>query len=330
LGLSLGLDVGGSKTRAVVVRTETAVGPVLADHHRPTQSGPSGVVDSILQASDQALDQLGLDRSALDSVGVGLPGLVDPERGLVRQAANLGLVELDLAGALSQGFSCPIRVENDVKASALGAARLLRQTAQLTYVNVGTGLALATVLDGRLLRGQANGAGEIGHLSLNPGGPRCSCGQRGCLETVVGGGAVSQRLADLGLDLADLLDTTSPPARHQAARLVSGLATVVRVAALAYDPALIVLGGGVIATAVGLTDRVRQRLARGERRSPLLAHLGLSRRLVELPADQPVGALGAAEVGWAGVGRPSPSRWLDLADQIGTTGPKPDRPLVIA
>ncbi|MDR1386497.1 MAG: ROK family protein [Propionibacteriaceae bacterium] len=296
MGLRLGLDVGGSKTRAVVWGRTEAGPEILADHRLPTRTGHGGVVDSILRASDQALDQLGLGRDALEAVGVGLPGLVDPGLGLVRQAANLGLVELDLAQALRRGFDCPIRVENDVKASAWGAAQLLQRCDNLTYVNVGTGLALATVLDGRLLRGQDNVAGEIGHLTVSPGGPRCACGQRGCLETVVGGGPLSRRLADLGLDLAGLLGDPRPVARQQASRLVAGLATAVRVAALAYDPALIVLGGGVVSTAVGLTELVRHHLASSERSSPLLAQLRPSQRLVELAADQPVGALGAAEL----------------------------------
>jgi predicted NBD/HSP70 family sugar kinase len=286
------LDVGGTKTQGVVLADDLTQ---LAEASAPTRPGPAGVLASIKRVAE--LLGLPLDRPA--TVGVGIPGLVDVAAGRVRQAVNIGLGELDLATALARLTAAPVRVDNDVKATALGAAHALGLPGRdVVYVNIGTGIALAAVADGRLIRGRSNSAGEIGHLSVDLDGDLCQCGQRGCLETLAAGWAVSTRLARAGLDLTTLDRDPSPAARAEYGRLIHGVAVAVSVAALGFDPSTILLGGGVITTARGLVPRVVARLAKQEARSDLLAHLGLSRRVVQVPADLPVAAIGAALMGW--------------------------------
>jgi predicted NBD/HSP70 family sugar kinase len=292
-GLHLGLDIGGTKTQAVIVNARLAT---LAEASAPTRPGPEGVLATI----DEVTGLLGANLTRFASIGVGIPGLVDFRTGRVRQAVNVGLRDLDLAAALAARTTCPVRVDNDVKATALGAAYALPGAGgDLVYLNVGTGIALAAVVDGRLLRGHDNAAGEIGHLAVDPGGDLCPCGQRGCLETLAAGWSVSQRLAQAGLDLASLADDPAPAAVSERRRLLRGLSLAASLAALSFDPATILFGGGVITTAVGLVEKVAAHLAEQEAGSSFLAHLGLSRRVVQAPAGLPIAAIGAAALGFA-------------------------------
>jgi predicted NBD/HSP70 family sugar kinase len=292
--LHLGLDIGGTETQAVIVNDTLAP---LCEASTPTQPGPAGVIATIVTVTGL----LGVDLARVDSIGIGIPGLVDHRTGRVRQAVNIGLVDLDLAAALTPRVNCQVRVDNDVKATALGAAHSLTTASpDLVYLNVGTGIALAAVAGGELIRGRDNIAGEIGHLVLDPAGDLCRCGQRGCLETLAAGWAVSQRLDRVGLDLTQVAIDPSPEAAAECQRIVHGIATAVGLAALSFDPATILLGGGVIRTASGLIDRIVARLAEQEAASDFLAHLALSHRVVQVPPGSPIGAIGAAAVGWPG------------------------------
>lgn len=291
-GLHLGLDIGGTKTQAVIVNDQLIP---LAEASTPTRPGTVGVLSTICAVTQ--LLGVGLDHFA--SIGIGIPGLVDHRTGHVRQSVNVGLVDLDLAATLAPYVACPVQVDNDVKATALGAAHALSTGGpDVVYLNIGTGIALAAVAAGELIRGRDNIAGEIGHLTIDPAGDLCRCGQHGCLETLAAGWAVSERLELAGLDLATLAEDDSPAAVAECQRVVHGIATAVSVAALSFDPFTILLGGGVITTAVGLTERVAIHLAAQEVTSSFLSHVALSRRVVQVPTGLPIAAIGAAALGW--------------------------------
>ncbi len=110
----------------------------------------------------------------------------------MEHAVNLGLIEpADLGGLVGLRLGVPVRVENDLNAAALGAAALLGlPRGDLAFLAVGTGLAAGLLLDERLRRGAGGAAGEIGHVTYRPDGPRCRCGQRGCLEEYASGRAL--------------------------------------------------------------------------------------------------------------------------------------------
>ena len=116
-----------------------------------------------------------------------------------------------------------MRVDNDVKATALGAADYLRAgDGDLTYINFGTGVSAATIAAGTLVRGAGNLAGEIGHLAVDPTAEQCACGQRGLYRGASGGGRIAQRLAVLGppVSLANLIEIAAPATRTPSARRV--------------------------------------------------------------------------------------------------------------
>jgi predicted NBD/HSP70 family sugar kinase len=292
--LSLGLDIGGTKAHGVVL---DAGDRVLAERVLPTEPSESGVRRTVLDVAGALADDLGVSPVAFSSVGLGIPGLVDHTSGVVETAVNLQIARTDLAALLAGDFAAKVRVENDVKATALGAGLALGTTRDLAYVNLGTGVAAAAVSRGRLIRGARNGAGEIGHLAVEPAGELCSCGQRGCLETALGGGYVTRRLAPLGLDLGSLGSDPRPEAAAEKARMVAALATALTLVVIAYDSAVIVLGGGVLRGTGWLRPAVEADLRRRAADSPFLSGLAVADRLVELPVEAPVAAIGAAVVG---------------------------------
>ena len=181
--MKIGLDVGGTKTDAVAV---DAAGAILGRVRLATGWGPDAVVRTVLEAVRALSSDAGIDRRAIRSVGIGIPGQVEPGTARVVHAVNLGVDELDLAAAVGPELGVPVRVENDVKAAAFGAYALHGATGSMAYLNLGTGIAAGIVADGELWRGARGTAGEVGHISIDPNGPLCRCGQRGCIEALAG------------------------------------------------------------------------------------------------------------------------------------------------
>ena len=294
----LGVDVGGTKTQGVVLDADSRV---IADRVRPTESGPEGVVATVLAVARECLQLAASSSAELISVGVGIPGRVDHRSGVVSTAVNLGIGRLSLGPVLADELGVSVYVDNDVKVTALGAADYLRIShADLTYLNFGTGIASATLIGGRLIRGEGNLAGEIGHLPIDPSAGRCGCGQRGCIEVLAGGGQIAGRLASARFGLSTLLQHAEAGDEHasaEAMRIATGIATAVQLVTLAYGSGRVVVGGGVIRTAPGLAELTRRLLTERAQSSDFLASLELPARIVVLPGTHPLAAIGAALAG---------------------------------
>lgn len=288
--LTLGIDIGGSKTHGIVLDTHSRI---VAERVLPTAPGPDGVVATALAVTTACLAPAGMAAAHLSGVGVGIPGRVDHRTGVVHTAVNLGIERLPLADRLGAELGVGVRVDNDVKATALGAADLLgTPDADLTYLNFGTGVSAATLSCGVLVRGADNLAGEIGHLPIEPDAGRCACGQHGCVEVLAGGGQITARLAAL-TPPASLTDL--PPA--EAHRIARGIAGAVQLVVLAHGSSTVAIGGGVVRVAPALADLARELLAERAAHSTFLASLDLPSRVLVLPADRPLAAIGAALVG---------------------------------
>jgi predicted NBD/HSP70 family sugar kinase len=296
--MRLGVDVGGTKTDAVAV---SATGAIEARVRRPTGWGPEAVTLTVIEAVRALERDAGIDLGAVRSIGIGIPGQVDPVSGRVEHAVNLGVESLDLSDAVSPALGLAARVENDVKAAAVGAAVLRGATGTLGYLNLGTGIAAGIVTDGMLWHGARGGAGEIGHLSVDPTGPLCRCGQRGCIEALAGGGAVAARWGRPGaLPVRDVFDAADAGDREALAlrrELARGVAAAVRVLILTADVETVVLGGGITALGERLRAAVAAELDADADASAFLHSLQVSARVELLPAGSPAGALGAALLG---------------------------------
>lgn len=296
--LHIGMDIGGSKTEAVALDD---AGTVVASTRLPSAQGAEGV----LRTAEQVVAELArrTDRRVDEfvSVGVGIPGQVDRDRGEVRYAYNLGIELLPLTERLSERTGLPVGIDNDVTAAAIGAAHLMGLSGAVAYLNLGTGLAAGYVVDGRPLRGAHGVAGEIGHLPVDPLSRPCPCGQRGCLETVASGSALRAYWPaggdHPGRTLLAAVDGGDGEARAAFEHLVRGAAASVRMLVLTLDPDTVVIGGGLRLLGARLFDGLSGALDLWAAESPFLARLELSGRVQVLPEDSSAAAVGAALAG---------------------------------
>lgn len=298
--MRVGLDVGGTKTEVVAVDAD---GAIAGRVRMATGWGPDAVTRTIVDGVRALGVEAGIDLAAVRSVGVGIPGQIEPGTARVVHAVNLGVDELDLAAAVGPQLGVPVRVENDVKAAALGAYALHGGAGTMAYLNLGTGIAAGIVADGELWRGARGAAGEVGHISVDPNGPVCRCGQRGCIEAFAGGGVIAERWGRSGAlpvrDVFDAADTGDAGAIELRRGLAQGVAAAVRVLVLTVDADVVVLGGGITALGDRLLGDVVSELRASAEASAFMRSLRLEDRVELLPAGSPAAALGAALIGAA-------------------------------
>lgn len=311
-GLAVGVDVGGTKLLGVVLAED---GRLLAERRGPTPTAP-GVPGEAVAADVATLvadlgAEIGEDLSVAP-VGLGIPGMLGRD-GMLLFSPNLPSANgADLASLLRARRGGTVIVVNDADAAAAGEHRLgaARGVDDFVMVTLGTGIGGGVVADGRLLRGAGGFAGEIGHMVVDPNGPRCPCGKRGCWERYASGAGVARLAREAAI--AGRLDALAAAAGHpEAVRgedvthaaasgdaaalavleevgwwLALGLANLVAV----LDPSCFVLGGGLVEASELLLPPTRRHLTG-------LLEAGDLRPRVEVLASQlgsRAGAIGAA------------------------------------
>jgi glucokinase len=273
------VDLGGTK---VACAFATAGGTVLADETRPTHAheGPEAVLDRLADLINDLAEQTG---ARPDALGMGIPGLVDIENGVTKFLPNLPTQwrDVPVRAHLSPKIGCPVYLLNDVRTATLGELTYGHgQTANtMAFFALGTGIGGGVVVDGHLRLGPLGAAGELGHQTILPDGPRCGCGNNGCLETLASGPAITAqgvwlmlsgrapglyeivggdpgRISPKEMTLAaEAGDTEVREALIRAAQYTGiGVANVVTI----LHPDLVVLGGGVAEIGDLLFDTVRE------------------------------------------------------------------------
>ncbi len=186
----IGVDLANSQFRGGVMDLRGTIitrmeGPVPQENGELALKQAAQLIDSLLTAS----------QGPVLGIGIGTPGLIDAREGIVRQAVNLEWQDLPLRRLLQERYDLPVYVSNDSHAAALGEYTFgqKRQIPNLIVIKVGRGTSAGIVLNGRLYSGDGSGAGEIGHVRVIDNGQVCSCGQTGCLETVVSTRAIVQQ-----------------------------------------------------------------------------------------------------------------------------------------
>ncbi len=318
--MRIGVDIGGTKTDAVVVDES---GAIVQQLRLATGYGPDAVLQTAIDAVSRVVEMAGIRIEEATSIGIGVPGRVDSAAGRVAHAVNLGVDGLDLGTELSARLGSRVHIENDVNAAALGAYHLLevegwpgehspetsgqstvgdpQREHSMAYLNLGTGLAAGIVFSGQLWRGSRGTAGEIGHIPVDPAGPLCPCGQRGCLELMASGSAITRQWHTThpqpAQHLFESADNGDALAIDVRARLLDSIASAVRVLILAVDVDVVVIGGGLASLGAALLDGVKSVLVRRAQESPFLASLELAERVRLVPAGFPSAAVGAAFAG---------------------------------
>ncbi|SDM26027.1 ROK family protein [Actinomyces ruminicola] len=232
------LDIGGTWIRAARMNPE---GEILARARRETPGGadPASVIDACVAALAEA-GALAED-APVGRIGVSVTGPVDPRTGTLFTPPNTdaNFDGLELGARLREATGLPVAVDKDTNAAALAehAHGAARQVADFIYLTLSTGVGGAAMIDGRLLYGCTGTAGEIGHMSLDPAGPRCGCGRAGCLEAYASGPALARRAVEFTTD-AEGSPLNGPLREHiLAGREVTG-AQVDRFAVLGDQAAL--------------------------------------------------------------------------------------------
>jgi glucokinase len=267
--LVIGIDVGGSKIAAGLIDCNASfIAREISHSH--CGCSPDQVVHEIEKIVQRLLATPKVDRSGILGVGVGISGHVNGERGIVMTNSNLPDWDyFPLRDTLKTHLGLPVIIDNDANCAAWGEYRhgAGRGSKDMCYVTFSTGCGMGIVINGRLYRGASGTAGEIGHTVVNPDGPMCSCGKRGCLMSYACGMALDQMARDClqsGEDTllksvcGDCPDKVSAEQVAEAARQGDqaalrlldlagryfgiGLSTIVQV----LNPDTIVIGGGLV------------------------------------------------------------------------------------
>ncbi len=278
--LWLGVDVGGTKIFAAVIDGRKKVIAEAKKSTRP-ELGPAKVQQRLVKCVQEALDLCGVPPGKIAGMGVGVPGLVDSRRQVVQIAPNLGWKNIHLRRTLRPRFPFPVVVVNDVEAAteAVHQVGIGKGTQNLVCLFVGTGIGGGLIVRGRPFRGTTGIGAELGHMVLMPeGGPKCGCGNRGCLESLASrtamvreirravrsgrrsflAPALSHRSGIRSRDLAQAYlggDSLVREIVHASCRYLGiACSNLVRI----LEPEMIVLGGGIMeALGAVMVPRIR-------------------------------------------------------------------------
>ena len=309
------MDFGGTNVKVGLVDPRGRIAATQALSSR-VLSRPPRFVEGVARAVETLSRAAGVRPSQLRGVGVGAPGPVDVERGLVHFLVNVpGWREVPLSRALERRLHCRCVIDNDVNVFALGEWRFGagRGAHNLVCLTLGTGVGGGLMFNGLLYRGSGGAAGELGHMVINPRGNRCGCGARGCLEAEVGTAAILRMGRRAIREGAEPLTTLARAAHgHLTPELISeaarrgdararriwvevgrwlgvGLANVANL----LNPDRIVIGGGV-ANAWGHFAPTMRRTVRQQ----ALAVSARAAHIVQARFGNHAGIVGAAVLVW--------------------------------
>jgi glucokinase len=304
-GVLLGIDVGGTKIAGVAV--DAGSGEILAEGRQPVDDAPLEL--QVIGLARRLIESAGGE--PLAAIGVAVPGLVDAGSGVMSLAVNVDAGELAIGPLVSEAMGAPCFVEHDARAAALWLLERGNPGDSLAYLSVGTGIAAAVILAGRLVRGVTGLAGEIGHTQAVEIGPACPCGLHGCLEVVAAGPAVARMAAEAvanGESSSLSTGATGPEAVYRAAadgdpvavaiadRVGVHLARAIRGIVLSYGVNRVVIGGGLSRAGEPFLRPILDELEREQAASPLISHALTPNPVELLPPDSEPGAWGAVVV----------------------------------
>ena len=306
----LGIDLGGTNVAAAVVDRE---GTILGKVSLPTpRTGAEAVADQMAAAARAAAEKAGVSLEQVESVGIGSPGTIEPEQGLIRFWSNLNFVDVPLGGLMEARLHKKIYLENDANAAALGeyAAGAGKGSQSMVAITLGTGVGGGAVLNGKLYTGFNYAGMEVGHFVIEYGGRLCTCGRKGCFEAYCSATALIKRTREVMEEHPDSLlwqlagslegvngrTTFDAAARGDAAAgkvideyvnyLGCGVASLVNI----FQPEVFCIGGGIANQGETLMAPVRYILNRED-----YARNSMHRtRLVRAQLGNDAGLIGAA------------------------------------
>ncbi|MBI2832326.1 MAG: ROK family protein [Chloroflexi bacterium] len=312
----LAIDVGGTKIVAAIVSSD---GKIMARQSYPTLAyeGLQVVIGRITSAIDRLLEKTGIDLSQLHGISLAAAGAIDSHRGIITLSPNLpGWRDVPLRDIIFKKYGAKTFLVHDATAAALGEHRFGagKGVDNLIYVTVSTGIGGGIIIGGKLYEGTSGSAGEVGHMTIDIDGPKCNCGNYGCLEMFASGTAVAReaarrihqgetsslvdmvkgKLENITAEMVDRAaqngDSLAKDVLQQALRYLGiGMASLVNI----LNPEMIVFGGGMSRMGARLLEPVRQVI--DERDYAVSAQ---AVRLVTAKLGGDAEAVGAAVFGW--------------------------------
>ena len=307
----IGIDVGGTNVKIALVDND---GKIIYSNTVPTyaQMGYEYTVNNIKQAIRDLMKETNTDSKSIEAIGFDFPGQVDYKTGVVKLAPNIpGWVNVPIAQMIEEEFHIPTKIDNDVRCAALGEMKFGagRGCENFVCITVGTGIGSGLVVNGQLVRGAANAAGEIGHIKLQMNdGPICGCGDTGCLEAFASGpsivamaqeylkGGKSTKYRELAADgeitpyiVAKAAEAGDPVAKRifEIVGTYNGMGLVSVINLL--NPEKVIIGGGVAEAGDLLLDPIRKTI---KERAMVVA--GNSVEIVRAELGNSAGVIGAS------------------------------------
>lgn len=314
----IGMDIGGTFIKAALINRR---GHILARIKRPTEAslGRIQMIDHIFSAI-RTLETNPLSRGRVSAVGIGVAGIIDFRQGVVSVSPNFpGWKNFPIQKMLSQRIGPPIFIENDANAAALGEKWMgaAKDVQDFCFITLGTGVGGGLVLGGEIWHGADGMAGEIGHMTIDPNGPRCGCGSRGCLEVYASANALQRMVLEAGAAgrnsrfFRDIKPSAiNGESVHRAAqkgdrisrkafaRVGSALGIGISNLINLLNLEKVVLGGGLSAAWRFFIPALREEVKRRAFQAP-----ARRARIVRAAVGEDAGVLGAAFIAWQGLGR---------------------------
>jgi glucokinase len=322
-GPAIGIDVGGTFIKAAVVDSR---GTIMGAARRPSQSrdGFETTIGQAAAAAEEAIGQAGVQRSDLLGIGLGVPGIHRSRDGVTVWNPNFGdgWRNKRVAEAFTKALDLAAFMDNDVNVACLGESEFGagRGVKNLMMITLGTGIGGAIVVDGELVLGATEGAGEIGHTIVEPDGPECCCGGRGCLEVLAAKHPIINRaLAKIGSGRRSSLDSL-PPDEVTPALIVEAAGNGDAVACevvleTAYyiglgltnavnllNPEMIIIGGGIAQAGEILFEPIRRVV-----RERALPYSSQACRIVPAQLGEEAGVIGGATLARREMARRTPA-----------------------
>lgn len=271
----VGIDLGGTKISGALADLQ---GNVLSQHTMSTNAfeGEQAVLSRIIQVIEKVIEDANKTVEEVKAIGIGSPGPLDAKSGVIITTPNLPFKDFQLVKPIAEKFGIPTYLDNDANVAAIGEYLLGagKGTTNMIYVTVSTGVGGGAILNGKIYRGSTSNALEIGHTTVLPDGPRCNCGNYGCVEALASGTAIARQAREavesgLETSLKDYEKITSYEVFKEAEKgdkvskdildkslgyLGIGIANIIS----SFDPEMVVIGGGVTKGGQIVFDKVQE------------------------------------------------------------------------
>lgn len=271
----IGIDLGGTKISTALSDLN---GEIVSQTTVPTKAeeGEIPVLNRIINSVSSVIEDSSADLSEIKAIGIGSPGPLDAEKGVIIYTPNLPFKDFNLVEPLKKKFNLPVFLDNDANVATIGEYMFGagKGAKDVVFFTISTGVGGGAILNGKIYRGHTSNALEIGHMTIEQNGPRCNCGNLGCVEALASGTAIAKRAKEAleskaETSLRNYEKVTSaevfeeakkgdPIAKDIISSALNYLGIAVANAVTIFDPEVIIMGGGVTKAGDIVFDTVRK------------------------------------------------------------------------